>query len=243
MNQPGGEPYQTGANNGVDLAGIMARAKEVVLSPAQAWTRIKAEQTSIADIYKNYLIYIALIPAVAGFLGGWLVGINLPFVGTWHTPFLGGLISHVVQYGLQLGMVFVMASIISFVAPKFGGSSDRTSAFKLVAYAMTPALTCGILGIIPSLMMIGALLSFYSVYVFYIGITPVVGVPTDKRLVFTLVCAGLGIVAAIVISAVVMAVTPRPQMMLPSVNPQSIDFRNLEQGLKNLNQMLPKTDR
>jgi hypothetical protein len=104
-------------------------------------------------------------------------------------------------------MAIISLFIVSFVAnvasPKFGGKDSFPAAFRLVAYSMTAAWVAAILGLIPSLALIGALLGLYSFYLFYLGATPVMGVPQDKAVTYTVVT----VVAVIVLYLIVSAIT------------------------------------
>ena len=62
---------------------------------------------------------------------------------------------------------------------RFGGLADRASAFKLVVYGSTAAWVAGVFQLIPGLGLL-ALLGLYSLYLYYVGATPVMRVPQDK---------------------------------------------------------------
>ena len=53
---------------------LVERAMEIVLKPKETWAVIAGEQSSIASIYKNYLVYLAAIPPIAAFIGLSLIG-------------------------------------------------------------------------------------------------------------------------------------------------------------------------
>ena len=55
---------------------MLERAQAILLRPRETWAAIAGEDDSIARIYKSYLIYLAAIPAVAGFIGQSLVGVG-----------------------------------------------------------------------------------------------------------------------------------------------------------------------
>jgi len=47
---------------------IVERAKNIILKPSETWTKIKAEEVSISDLYKSYVVILAAIPAIASLL-------------------------------------------------------------------------------------------------------------------------------------------------------------------------------
>ena len=54
------------------------------------------------------------------------------------------VVQAVVQYGLSLAMVYVLALVIEALAPNFGGERDKTKAFKVAAYSYTPGWVAGV---------------------------------------------------------------------------------------------------
>ena len=54
---------------------IVSRVKAILMTPKTEWPVIAAETTTIADLYKNYVIILAAIPAVARFIKMSIIGI------------------------------------------------------------------------------------------------------------------------------------------------------------------------
>jgi Yip1-like protein len=180
---------------------IADRAKNIVLAPRTEWTAIEAEPTSINDIYKGYVVPLALIPAIAGFIGASIVGASIPGLGTVRIGFFAGLISAILQFGLSLVLVYVLALIIDALAPTFWGQKDTLAAFKVAAYSMTPTWLAGIFAVIPSISFL-SLLGLYGIYVLYLGLPRLMRAPEDKALGYTAVVVLSAIVLSIVLAAV-----------------------------------------
>ena len=81
---------------------VVERAKAILLQPAQTWPVIDAEPASVASIYKDWLIIMAAIPAVCGFIGMSLVGVGAFGFG-YRVPLVGGLVTMIFGYVLSLG--------------------------------------------------------------------------------------------------------------------------------------------
>lgn len=223
--------------------GVFERAKAVIINPAATWTVIKTEPTTVKDIYSNYLVILGALPAIAGFIGLTVVGITLPFVGTtWRAPFFGTLVSQVIFYAVSLGMIYVAALVIEKLGPKFEAKVDTLSAFKLVAYSVTPAWVAGILGVLPWLMLLAGLVGFvYSVYVFWIGVQPMTGVPANRKTGYVVVSALVIFALGIIVNFITANFAPAPgigtfngQPMMPSEN-----LQEFEDSMKALQKMLP----
>ncbi len=148
---------------------IVARAQNIILKPNQEWGKIKAEKATVSDIFKSYLMIIAAIPAIAQFLGYWLVGIRLPFRGHVRMSFGFSLGRAIVSYILLLAAIYILALIIKALAPSFLSKPDLINALKLATYSMTAYLVAGIFYIIPALSILVLVAGLYSLYVFYLG--------------------------------------------------------------------------
>src|SRR5262249_61589133 len=87
----------------------VTRAKNICLSPSTEWAVIAEEQTPAASLIAGYVAPLAAIGAVAGIIGGSLVGISVPFGGTYRVPLTLGVARGVftVVVGGVGGVVFV----------------------------------------------------------------------------------------------------------------------------------------
>ncbi len=181
---------------------IVARAKGLILRPEQEWQAIAAEPTDTARLFTGYAVPMALIPAVAGFIGAAVItGMMGSALGVGQIGLLTLLMHSVVAYVLGLAGVWLLGKIIQALAPRFGGTGEEVPAMKLAVYSPTAAWLAGIFTIIPPLAIL-TILGLYSLYLFYLGATPVVRVARDRTVVFTLVVIVCAIVVNILVGAV-----------------------------------------
>lgn len=179
---------------------LVQRVKDILLKPKDTWPVIAAEPGSTAAIYKDYLIYLALVSAVAGFIGMSLIGFG-GFGFSMRVPIVSGLVNMVVGYALSLVAVFVLGLIANSLAPTFGGTRDPVSALKLVAYGSTAGFVGGVFTLIPSLSMLGLLASLYSIYLIFTGVPVLMKCPPEKAMPYTAVLIVCGIVAMVILGA------------------------------------------
>ena len=160
---------------------IVQRVQAILLTPKAEWVKIKAEPTTVAELFTSYVMILAAIPAGSQFLGNVLVGKRLPLVGVFRWP-IGQAISYaVVSYVLALVAVYVFALIINELAPSFSSAKKMANALKLSAYSMTPGWVAGVLYIVPGLWILGVVASLYGLYILYLGFdAPMMGTPKDK---------------------------------------------------------------
>jgi hypothetical protein len=224
---------------------LIDRAKNILLKPVEEWPRIEAEPSTIQEILARYVLPLAAIGPVASFIGGQVFGYGaLGF--TYRPSLLSSLSSAIVTYILSVVGILVLSLVADFLAPKFGGTSNRLSAFKLVAYSWTAGLVAGVFGIIPSLAFL-AILGLYSVYLLYIGATPLMKVPQDKAVAYTAVTIVCAILIYIVVGAVgraaVGAFVPGPTYMSDTgtaggtVTVPGVGAINLDKAQQAANQM------
>lgn len=188
---------------------IVERAKNIIFKPTDEWNVIAAEPATIGRLFTGYAMPLALILVASEILFVGLLGISAAdMMGLG-----GGIMSigmsaiagmAVVGFVLSLVTLFVMGTIVKLVSPSFNGTSDKVQAMKLMTYASTPSWVVALVSWIPFL---GALLYFaaivYAVYLIYLGLHPVLGVPKEKIAGFTVVIVLIYLVLALVISGIV----------------------------------------
>ena len=181
---------------------IVSRVKGILLTPQTEWPVIAAETTTTADLYKNYAIILAAIPAIATFIGMSIIG-----MGFFRVPIGSGLTMAVAMYIMALVGVFVIALIIDALAPTFNSTKDQMQALKTAVYSMTAYWVASIFTIIPGLGGLVALLGgLYGLYLLYLGLPFTMKTPADKAVAYTAVAVVCSIVVMFVLNMVVFSV-------------------------------------
>ncbi len=175
---------------------LQARVTNILTKPAAEWPVIAAEPADVTSLYTTYIMILAAVPAVSTTLGMAVIGGFFGPVGL-AAALAAGVISYV---GALIGC-FVAAFIIEKLAPTFNSSGNTAQALKLVAYAYTPVWVAGVLHLVPMLGILTILAALYSIYIFYLGLAPVMKTPQDKIVPYMLVSAIAIIVVSFVITA------------------------------------------
>jgi hypothetical protein len=184
-----------------DFNKLIARAKNILLTPKTEWPVIAAEAETVQGLYTKYIIWLAAIPAVFGFIKGSLIGYG--FLGISYRVGIGaGLVQMVLMYGLSLGLVFVMALIIDALAGTFAAQKNQVQALKTAAYAYTASWVAGVAMILPLSILILLIAGGYGIYLFYLGLPHTMKCPPDKAGGYTAV----SIICAIVLGWIVMLI-------------------------------------
>jgi len=192
----------------VDLNKIIARVKAILTTPKTEWPVIDNEPATIADIYKNYVVILAAIPAVCSFIKTSLIGISVPFAGTIRIGIGAGLSGAIVTYVLSLATLYVMALIVDALATSFDAQKNQVQAFKTVAYAYTASWVAGFGQILPYLGFLIALVGgIYSIYLLYLGVQYTMKCPPQKAAGYTAVAIIVAIILSFVVFTVVGGIT------------------------------------
>jgi hypothetical protein len=182
---------------------LIERVKNICVSPDAEWSVIDGESASTGSLITGYVVPLAVVNAVAAFIGRSIVGVTLPFVGgTYRVPIVSGLVAAVLGVVLTVVGVVVCASVIDALAPTFGAQKNNMQAIKVAAYAPTAAWVAGILQIIPALALLAILGALYTLYLLYLGLPKLMKCPPDKAMGYTVVVVLATIVIFFVISMV-----------------------------------------
>ncbi|MEO7066347.1 MAG: YIP1 family protein [Rhodanobacter sp.] len=178
----------------MDFAKITARVKAILTNPKAEWPIIATEPASVGSLYAGYIVILAALPAVAGFIKGSVIGFGM-FGVTVRTPIGAGIGSMVLSYLLALVVVYVMALVINALAPTFGGQKDSVQALKTIAYAWTASWLASVAIIVPWLGWIIALAgAVYAIYLLYLGLPHTMKCPSEKAAGYTAVSVIIAIV-------------------------------------------------
>jgi len=175
---------------------LVGELKELLMAPLKLFERLKLTETTQSEITKTILVYVAAVPAIAGFIGRVVIGFNVPFIGYAHVSLFSGLISAVLLFVLAIVGVYAISFIVNGLSVNFGGERNELNAFKLTVYSFIPVLTLGIFSLIPALAGL-YILGLYGIYLFYIGAPILLNVPEERTLTFTVVVSLISIVITI----------------------------------------------
>jgi hypothetical protein len=185
--------------------GIINRAKKLILRPIEVWNEIAQENTPSAQVLTGYVLPLALIPAIASFIGYGFIGFNVGIFGQvasvkWG---VGQAVSSLA--GTFVGIV-VSAYMIKILAPNFSTQLSFGKAISLVSYAYTPALVAGVFYVVPALAILALVGGIYSLYVLYLGFQPMTGVPQSHKSGYFWASLVVTIIVFVVVSVVVAAI-------------------------------------
>jgi Yip1 domain len=167
------------------------RARNMLTSPASEWRVIARETATPRSLLFSYVVPMALIPAIACFIGYSLFGIDALAIriGGAFWGFFMGLDSFICSLIVYVSGIY----IVNALAPAFHSEKNIGRSAQLAAYSYTAVWVAGIFYLYPPVAKL-AIISLYGVYLFYLGTAALKKMPDDQRIPYTIVSAILMII-------------------------------------------------
>jgi hypothetical protein len=185
------------------LIELVRRVQGILLKPREEWVKIKEEFFPlISQLYSSYVLIVAAIPPLIGFLANLLYGgFRKPYSGwSWNVAAKNLLFSFV-AYIFSLIIVYVIGKIINVLAPIFASRQSNLNSLKLAVYSLTPFWVGGLLYLVPRTGWIWRyLIALYGIYILYSGLAlSLMETPREKVLKYLIAS---GILAIVLIAGV-----------------------------------------
>jgi hypothetical protein len=182
---------------------LIARAKNILLTPKTEWDVIAGETNVPATLVVGYVLPLAALAAIAGFVSSAVIGTSLPFGGHFRMPMTWALAMVIYHLVMSVVACFVVGFIIDVLAPTFGGTKNFNAAFGVAVFSYTAGWVGQVFHIVPFVgWLIGFLISLYGIYLLYLGLPRVMKSPQDKSVGYTALVIVIAIVVGVVIAMV-----------------------------------------
>lgn len=177
----------------MDFNSIIKRTSNIIIKPDEEWKVISQENTNKSAVLLGYALPYIIVIAITSAAGSFIFSF-----GFFSISYI--VISSVFAFVVPFAGIFISSYIINALAPGFGSTSNIDNAFKLVIYSYTAFFLASIItGLFPALFFIG-IVGLYSFYIFWLGFTPMMKTPDDKK-------AGYAIVSILIMVGVYGALT------------------------------------
>jgi len=187
---------------------LTTRVTNILKQPAQEWPVIAAEPTDVPALMTGYAAPLAAIPAICSWIGWSVIGL-----GFYRRGLVAGLAAAIVSWVFALVGAFIGAIVIEKLAPTFKSSGSTVQALKLVVYASTPVWVAGVLNLVPPLSPLVLIAALYAIYLFSLGLPPVMKTPSDQVIPYMVVSALVIIVITVCLTFVAGILTGGAYMM------------------------------
>ncbi|GAB1256825.1 Yip1 family protein [Aurantivibrio plasticivorans] len=179
----------------------------LIFSPRSQWQAISNLPEESFKRNLPYALVLAIFPAVAWYFGTTQTGWNIGAEGSSITISESSAMS--LAGAFYIAMVLSVAGVgyfIHWMAHTYGAASNPVKGIVIAGFTATPIFVAGIAGIYPILwldVVLGTAAVAYAVYLLYVGIPIVMGIPADRGFLF----ASAIVAVALVILIAVMGVT------------------------------------
>jgi hypothetical protein len=184
----------------------LSNAVGLFSNPGKAWASIATERSGVAQL-AVYLMVMAAIPTVCGYVGvtinGWNIAGQLSKLTTDSAIQLS-----VLAYLAIVMAVVVLGRVVHWMASTYGSSPSIAQSTMMIAYAATPLFLSGFTLIKPHLwtnvLALTAGVS-YATYLLYTGVPKVMNISQERGILFasSVLTIGLVILVAMLATTVV----------------------------------------
>jgi hypothetical protein len=162
---------------------FLGRLKGMLIAPKAEFAQIAAAGTATSRIYTGFVMPLALLDALIGFIHVSIVGTAEPLTGTVRVPVTGGLLTALLVFAFGLLGIGVVAWVLDALAPFFGAVPDRRLASATAAYASTPIWLATVLVPFPTVWApVEVLAVMYHTWLLYVGLRVLMRAARDRVL-------------------------------------------------------------
>ena len=173
----------------------------LLVRPSAQWRTIAELPESSFRTLVLYPSIFAVLPAVAWYYGtsrvGWTVGDHGETIKL--TVESARQIS-VLFYLAMLGAIAVIGYFVHWMSDTYGADSSLTKGIVIAGLTSTPLFIAGLVGVYPLLwidLLIGVAALSWSVYLLYLGIPIIMGIPEERGFLFSSAVVGVAMVILI----------------------------------------------
>ena len=177
---------------------LVERVKAILRRPQSEWPVIAREPGDPTDLFTGYVAILALVPAIAGFIGVSIVGVRVGGGSVARLSVISGLFSAIFGYLLTFVVVYLIGVLINVLAPSFGGRRGFEKALRLAVYSFTPYWLAGVFMLVPAGRAL-AVLGLYGGYLTWVGLPFVMGVPRQRALLMAIAIVACAVALALVV--------------------------------------------
>ncbi|MFP4060332.1 MAG: Yip1 family protein [Bacteroidales bacterium] len=170
----------------MDIQAIVKRTKNIIVNPIGEWEIIKAESPGKNNVLKNFVLPYVVVIGIAALIGSAIFhsrfGFSISYIIT----------SSIISMIMAFAGVYLSALLINELAPSFDSVKNSDNSFSYVAYSFTAYFVAtavsDLLDIYPLNILI-SLAGLYSFYILWLGATPMMSTPEEKKAGFVIVSA------------------------------------------------------
>lgn len=165
----------------MDFNPLINKVKEIIINPVQAWENIKHDTDDKQEILLKFALPLIVLGSVTTFIGSASFGLG-------HSTYIG-FMSAIAYFISSVAGIYISAIVINELAQNFGSEKNLNNSFKLVIYSSSASFLATIISSLHPMLSFVGLFGLYSIYIFWLGVKPMMNTPEDKKLGFVVISA------------------------------------------------------
>jgi hypothetical protein len=142
----------------MNLRPLVERVKQLMMAPRETLPLTLADPGSARQVLIPYVVLLAAIGPVAGFLSAGVLGVHVPGRIVFNTTVPAmyvrapgpAMLAAIVRFLVGVLAWWCLARAFDLLAPLFSGRHDRSGAFKAAAATLTPIWLAGAFSLLNS---------------------------------------------------------------------------------------------
>lgn len=183
----------------------LAHTFGLLTNPDQQWEAIRKDSESVTRLYTGHVLLLALIPALAGFIGTSQIGWQIGDGQVTRLSVNSALSLSVLFYAAMLAGIFILGKFIDFFAATYEVADRTPRGVTMAAYTATPIFLIGVIAVYPNIwvnMVAGLVAIAYAVYLLYEGLPILMKIPEDRGFMFASAVLTVGLVMFVALLAI-----------------------------------------
>lgn len=165
--------------------------------PKSEWGHIEDEHETVRHLYAHHVLLLAAIPVICAFIGttlvGWGFGGDHAFI---KLDLLSAFLAGGAFYVAILGAVFLVGSVIHWMAKRFRKPPSRRRCVIFAGYIATPMFLSGLVAVYPLVwlcLLAGIVGLCVSAYLLYLGIPYFLGISSEEGFIVSSTTLAFGV--------------------------------------------------
>ena len=175
----------------INYMSVLERPFNLIHTPSSEWKKISEENPNMNHIIGSFLLPWLIILTIAAGIGTYIFTSRFTFTFTY-------LIGHMVSVFITTGSSIMISSwVISEAMPNFKLQKNINASFTIICYSLSPYMIATTIAYLLPIFNVVKILSFYSIYILYMGLPHIMDIHDNNRIEFTTVSS----IALMIISA------------------------------------------
>ncbi len=182
------------------IKNIFNRCVDLIVRPKEEWKRIKEENLTTFQLFRDFLIPLIGVSVVASMIGG---SIRMTEVGVDSQVLI---IEGLREFLSLMTSIILSIFIVNELMKTYGGEKNIDVAANLVIYSYVPVLLVSIILGLSAWLYILGLFSLYLFYIFFQGVPIMLQLPPERQSNFSALSAMTILMIYLMVSFVISSV-------------------------------------